>query len=100
MSLYCRLWGFGLKWQFERCFRLFRTIKTQALYHTDTQTEKDSVADYLVRAIGIHLYHVLSSLFDFELDVILFLQCSQATAVGACPSLAAGGVWGHGALGN
>lgn len=65
-------------------------IKTHALHLYDTQTKSDSEACYLVGTVGVHLDHVLSALLHFELDVVLLLECGQATAVGAAWS-----VWGQ-----
>src|SRR4029434_3567672 len=49
--------------------------------HTQTQTQtqpdanfKQRQADYLGGAIGVHLDHILSPLFDFELNVVLPLE--------------------------
>lgn len=61
--------------------------------HRDTQTRRNSEAQYLVGTVGVHLYHILSALLHFELDVVLLLKRGQATAVGA-----AWGVWSHRAL--
>lgn len=52
---------------------------------------------YLRGPVGVHMDHVLSSLFDLELNVILSLQGSQAAAA-AHPRLAVRGIWGQRAI--
>ena len=50
-------------------------------------------ACYLGGDVGVHLDHVLGPLFDLQLDVVLLLQGSEATAAREHPSLTVGRVW-------
>lgn len=45
--------------------------------------------------VGVHLNHVLGTLFDLELDVILSFQGGQAAAAGAHSRLTVGRIWGQ-----
>lgn len=47
---------------------------------------------YLRRPIGVHQNHVLSTLFDLELDVILSFQGGKAAAAAG---VRVGGIWGQ-----
>lgn len=57
-----------------------------------------SGSTYLRGTVGVHLNHVLSTLFDLELDIILSFQCGQAAAAGEHSGLTVGSVWGQRAL--
>lgn len=58
-----------------------------------------SLADsYLGGPVGVHQNHVLGTLFDLQLDVILSFQGGQAAAAVAHSRLTVGGIWGQGAF--
>lgn len=53
---------------------------------------------YLGGPVGVHQNHVLGTLFDLQLDVILSFQGGQAAAAVAHSRLTVGGIWGQGAF--
>lgn len=48
---------------------------------------------YLGGSVGVHLDHVLSALFDLELNVILSFQGGEAAITRAHSGLTVGGIW-------
>ena len=54
-----------------------------------------SPVPYLGGPVGVHQNHILCTLLDLELDVVLSLQGGQAAATGAHSRLAVGGIWGQ-----
>lgn len=54
-----------------------------------------SVETYLGGPVGVHLNHVLGTLFNLELNVVLSFQGGEAAAACAHSGLAVRGIWGQ-----